>query len=398
MSDGTPSGDGVEADGRASRGHVEEPREEGRTWAVVAGGGTAGHVLPALAAAGALVAGGRAAASIHFVGSSRGQEARLVPDAGYAITLLPGRGVARRLTADNVGAVTGLVRAALRALVLTARRRPAVVLSVGGYASVPCAAAAVVLRVPLVVHEQNAVPGLANRLAGRFARASAVSFGGTPLPRAVVTGNPVRPEVLAVDRSPGGRAAARSELGLPADGAVVAVFGGSLGARRINDATCGLVETWAGRPGLAVRHVVGARDWDALAGRMHRPTPGGLDYRPVEYEDRMPLLYAAADVVVGRAGGTTVAELAAVGVPAVLVPLPIAPNDHQTANAAALVRAGAAVLVPDAELTAERLAAVLESLLADPGRLAAMGEAGLGMARPDAAERVAALVEQHARR
>lgn len=373
-------------------------RRGDRVWALVAGGGTAGHVLPALAAAGALVARGHPTDSIHFVGSVRGMEARLVPEAGYRITLLPGRGIVRRLALANVGAVTGLVRAVGRALVLTVRSRPSVVLSVGGYASVACAAAAVVLRVPLVLHEANAFPGLANRMAGRFARASAVSFAGTALPRAVLTGNPVRPEVLAVDRSPAGRSAARAALGLPADGLVVAVFGGSLGARRINEATFGLVEAWADRAGVVVRHAVGGRDWAQVAGRLAEPTPGGLAYHPVGYEDRMPELYAAADVVVGRAGGTTVAELAAVGLASVLVPLPIAPDDHQTANAMALVRAGAAVVVADADLTAERLVAELDPLLADPGRLRAMGEAARELARPDAAERVADLVERHARR
>ncbi|MGI8686518.1 MAG: undecaprenyldiphospho-muramoylpentapeptide beta-N-acetylglucosaminyltransferase [Acidimicrobiales bacterium] len=367
-------------------------------WALVAGGGTAGHVLPAVAIARALVARGRPPAAMHFVGSSRGQEARLVPEAGFAVTLLPGRGIARRPTPDNVGAVIGLVRAVGKAFVLTARARPAVVVSVGGYASVPCAAAAVTLRVPLVLHEQNAVPGLANRLAGRFARACAVSFEGTPLPRAVVTGNPVRPEVLAVDRTPAGRTRARAALGLPAEAVVVGVFGGSLGARRINDATFGLVEAWATRSGVAVRHAVGARDWATVSTRLPAVPDGGLVYDPVEYEQQMPLLYAAADVVLSRAGGSTVAELAAAGVPAVLVPLPGAPNDHQTANAMALVRAGAAVLVPDAELTPERLAAELDPLLADPDRLAAMADAGRRIARPDAADRVADLVERHARR
>lgn len=367
-------------------------------WAVVAGGGTAGHVLPALAAVRALIARGHPPASIHFVGSARGLEARLVPEAGLPLTLLPGRGIARRLTAANAGAVVGLARAVARALVLVARMRPAVVLSVGGYASVPCSAAAAALRVPLVVHEQNAVPGLANRLAGRVARASAVSFPGTRLPRAVLTGNPVRPEVLAVDRSPAGRASARAALGLPGDHVVVAVFGGSLGARRINEVTARLVRAWEDRAGVAVRHVVGSRDWAAAAHSLPSPPEGGLVYQAVEYEERMPLLLAAADVCVCRAGGTTVAELSALGVPAVLVPFPAAPNDHQTANAAALVSAGAAVLVPDAELTPERLAAELEPLLADPARLAAMGEAARRLGRPDAAERVAALVEEHARR
>jgi UDP-N-acetylglucosamine--N-acetylmuramyl-(pentapeptide) pyrophosphoryl-undecaprenol N-acetylglucosamine transferase len=364
-----------------------------RTWAVVAGGGTAGHVLPAVAVAQALVARGHRAESIHFVGSRRGIEATVVPAAGFGITLLPGRGIARRLSWDNVGAVLGLVAAAVQGVVLLARRRPAVVLSVGGYAAAPCAFGAVLLRIPLVLHDQNAVPGSVNRLVGRFARAAAVSFPGTPLPRAEVTGNPVRPEIAAVDRSPAGRAAARAALGLPDDSVVVAAFGGSLGARSVNRAVTGLVGAWASRRDVVVYHVVGRRDWSA--GVRAAATEG---YRPVEYEDRMPLVLAAADVAVCRAGGTTVAELAVVGLPSVLVPLPGAPGDHQTANAAALVQAGAAVLVPDVALTPERLARELDALVADPERREAMGRAARSCAVPDAANRVAMLLDRHARR
>jgi UDP-N-acetylglucosamine--N-acetylmuramyl-(pentapeptide) pyrophosphoryl-undecaprenol N-acetylglucosamine transferase len=175
-------------------------------WAVVAGGGTGGHAVPAVAIGRAIIDRGHPQASVHFVGSRRGIERRMVPDAGFEITLLPGRGIVRRLSwsnaRSNVTAVAGLVSAVFRATWLLARLRPAVVVSVGGYASVPCVVAAVILRVPLIVAEQNAVPGLANRVAGRFARACAVSFPGTPLPRAVLTGNPVRPEILAADRSP----------------------------------------------------------------------------------------------------------------------------------------------------------------------------------------------------
>lgn len=363
-----------------------------RTWAVVAGGGTAGHVLPAVAVAQALVARGHRAESIHFVGSRRGAEAASVPEAGFGITLLPGRGIARRFSLDNVGAVLGLVVALVQGVALLVRRRPAVVLSVGGYAAAPCALGAVLLRIPLVLQEQNAVPGSVNRLVGRFARAAAVSFPGTPLPRAEVTGNPVRPEIAAVDRSASGRAAARAALGLPEDRVVVAAFGGSLGARSINRAVAGLVTAWTSRADVTVYHVVGRRDWDWA-----RPTPSDV-YRPVEYEHRMSVLLAAADVAVCRAGGTTVAELALVGLPSVLVPLPGAPGDHQTANAAALVQAGAAVLVPDAELTPERLARELDALVGDAARLEAMGRAAVSCAVPDAANRVAMLLDRHARR
>ena len=182
-----------------------------RVWAVIAGGGTGGHIVPAIAIGRALVARGHPASTIRFVVSTRGMEATMVPAAGFQVSLLPGRGIARRMTFDNVGAVAGLARrpGPGGGRWSAGCARPSVVIAVGGYASVACAVAAVVLRVPLVVAEQNAAPGLANRLAGRFAAACAVSFPGTPLPRPVLTGNPVRPEMLSVDRSPRGRARAR---------------------------------------------------------------------------------------------------------------------------------------------------------------------------------------------
>ena len=351
---------------------------------------------PGIEIARALVARGHPPESIHFVGSSRGIEARLVPAAGFGLTLLPGRGIVRRLSAENLAAAVGITRAAARAVGLVRRHRPAVVVALGGYASVPCAVAAVALRVPLVVVEQNAVPGAANRLVARFARASAVSFPGTDLPRAELTGNPVRPEILAVDRA-SGRDNARAHLGLPADRRVVGVFGGSLGARRINLAVVDALRVWTDRTDLAVRHVVGERDWDLVSDALPALPEGGVVYQRVRYEERMDLLMTAVDLLVGRAGGTTVAEVAAVGLPSVLVPLPIAPGDHQTANGRALERAGAAVVVPDADLDAPRLVAEVDRLLGDPSRLEAMAAAAAGCARRDAADRVAALVERHAR-
>ncbi len=368
-----------------------------RPWAVIAGGGTAGHTLPGIAIARALVEDGHDPTTIHFVGSARGSEVRLVPAAGFTLTALPGRGIQRRLTLSNVGAALGLVAAFARAMVLVVRHRPKVVVALGGYASVACALAAVVVGVPIVVAEQNAVAGAANRLVGRFAKAAAVAFPDTGLHRTVLTGNPVRPEILTVDPA-GDRLPARRRLGLPEDRTVVLAFGGSLGARRINQAVTGLVDQWVDRTDLAVHHVVGERDWgDPTARGEERADPTGILYRPVRYEDDMPTALAAADVVVARAGATTVAELGVLGRPAVLVPLPIATADHQTANARQLVEAGAAVLVPDAELDADRLAAELTPMLADPARLGAMGRAAAALGRPDAARRVAALVEEHAR-
>lgn len=367
------------------------------TWAVIAGGGTAGHVVPGLAVAGALVARGHRPETIHWVGGRRGSEGKLVAAAGFKATLLPGRGIERRLTPANLGALWGLGRAGVAAVALLRRRRPAVVLAMGGWASASCALAAAALRVPLVVAEQNAVPGASNRLMARFARASAVPFPGTPLPRAVVTGNPVRPEILAVDRSEAGRARARQALGLPEGRRVVAVFGGSLGALRLNQAVVDALAAWSQRSDLAVRHVVGERDWSLVNEQVPVLPGGGLLYQPVRYDEQRHLSVAAADLAVSRAGGNTVAELAAVGLPSVLVPLPGAPGDHQTANAHFLADAGGAVLVPDAELIAGRLLSEVDGLLADPSRLASMAKAASASARRDAADAVALLLEEHAR-
>jgi UDP-N-acetylglucosamine--N-acetylmuramyl-(pentapeptide) pyrophosphoryl-undecaprenol N-acetylglucosamine transferase len=367
-----------------------------RTFAVIAGGGTAGHVVPAIAIGRALVERGHPPDTVHFVGSRRGIDSRLVPAAGFPLTLLPGRGLARKLTVQNVASLAAFAVALVRAVALLARLRPAVVVSMGGYAAAPAGLAARALRVPLVLSEQNAVPTATHRLLRRFAVASAVPFEGTPLPNAVVTGNPVRPEILAVDRSDAGKHAARVALGLPPGGVVIAAVGGSLGARTINTAVLGLAGRWRDRDGVAIRHVIGERDWDASQAAIAALHGATLRYQAVRYEDRMPDLLAAADLVVSRAGGT-VAELAVVGRASILVPLPIAPYDHQAANAQVLVRAGAAVMLRDHEVTPERLAGEIDALLSEPGRLDRMGEAALTVGHPDAAGRVADLVIQHAR-
>ena len=374
-------------------------------WIVVAGGGTVGPVSPGVAIAKALVRRGCPRQRIHFVGSRRGVEATRVPGAGFSLTLLPGRGIQRRLTAENIGAVTGLGAAFVAAFALLVRHRPRVVLSLGGYASVPCGVAAALLRIPIVVAEQNAIPGAANRLVGRAARACAVSFEGTDLPHAVLTGNPVRPEVLAVDRR-ADRDAARARLGIDAGRTLILAYGGSLGARTVNRAVWSALDTLADRSDLAVRHVIGDRGWQERppGGRGEGPaTDGagagvGLVYQAVRYEEDMPSALCAADVVLSRAGASTVCELAAVGVGSILVPLPIATEDHQTANARVLEQAGAAVVVPDAEFDGARLVAELDGLLAAPGRLEAMAANARTVGRPDAAERVADLLVRHARR
>jgi UDP-N-acetylglucosamine--N-acetylmuramyl-(pentapeptide) pyrophosphoryl-undecaprenol N-acetylglucosamine transferase len=382
-----------------------------RRYALVAGGGTGGHLVPALAVARAL-GEGRGPDAVELVGARRGLDAELLEGEGVPATLLPGRGIARHLDARslvaNAGAVAGLAVAFVAALVIVVRRRPSVVVAMGGYACVPTALAAALVGIPVVLVNVDAVPGAANRLVGRFARAAAVGYEGTALPRAVVTGVPVRAAIVeGAHPDARVRAAARDALGLPRDRLVVAAVGGSLGSKRLNQAVIGLARLWATRTDVALFHVVGRRDasWasadaavpDASDVRHEAADTGGLCYVQVPYEDRMTLFYQAADIVVSRAGANTVAELAVVGVPAILVPLPGAPSDHQRANAGVLERAGAAVVVPDPECSAPRLAQEIDALASDPARLDAMRTAAGTLGRPDAVSAVVTLARAHAR-
>ena len=357
----------------------------GRVFAVLAGGGTGGHVYPALSLAQELVARGHARESLRFVGGKRGPEGRIVPEAGFAIDLLPGRGLQRRLTVANVGVVVETIGAFFRAVALVRRYRPRVVVGFGGYASLPCVLAAWIWRVPRVVHEQDSVIGLANRIGVRLGARVAASLPGVEASNVVLTGNPIRAEFRDFTR----------EVQTPP---LVAAFGGALGARSINHAALDLYDRWRARTDLAVHHVSGPRNEEKCAARLTalRRDDDRLAYELVGYEPRMPDVYARATVAVCRAGAGTVAELAAAGLPAVLVPLPGAPSDHQSRNASTFEEAGAAVVVGDAECDGARLDAVLSDLLASPDRLADMSAAARGLARPDAAARLADLIEEAA--
>lgn len=349
---------------------------------LIAGGGTAGHLIPGLAVADALVQGGLPASNIRFVGSRRGVETDMVPQAGFELLALPGRGLNERsFTLANLLGLLALGWGVIRGICSVAARRPSVVVSLGGYAALPASVGAVLLRVPLVITEQNAVPSATNRLLGRFATACAVPFEGTALPRAVVTGNPVRRSVVEVAHG-----SAAGEIPWGSDRFVVVVFGGSLGSLRINTAVWDAMPRLAARGDVVVYHVVGRRDWPA------RPA---LDideqsYVAVPYDDDLPVALSRADLVVARAGGSTVAELAVLGVASVLVPLPIAPNDHQRHNAEALARCGAARVVDDGAFDGDRMVVEIEAAI-DRGVTDA-AEAARSVGRPGAAKAVADLV------
>lgn len=364
-------------------------------FAVVTGGGTAGHVLPALAVADGLVAAGHGADEIHYVGAQRGIETRLVPPTGYAHTFLDVVGFQRSLSRRNLAFVPKMLRARRAALALLRDLRPAVVVSVGGYASMPAVFAAQRLDIPVVVVSYDKRPGRASALAAKKAVACAAAFPDSPLPRARLTGAPLRRAIVDIDRERD-HAAARATLGLPSDRFLVAVTGGSQGSGVVNAAVAGLVERRAHDTGLAVRHVVGERFVSDATPARDGST--GILYDVIGYEDQMPALYAAADVLVGRGGASTVCEVAAVGLPAVLVPWSGAAEDHQTENVRWLSDAGAAVLVPEAELTPERLDAEIDRLRRDHDARTALAATAHQMGAVHRSGALVALIEEVAAR
>jgi len=361
---------------------------------VITGGGTGGHVFPMQAVAEALRAQGVAASELRYVGSRRGQEAQLLRGAEFGLTLLPGRGIRRSWSASaalaNVGAALGLVAALVAALVLVRRWRPSVVVSVGGYASFAMSAAAMCWRRPVVLVELDATPGFAHRLVGRYARARCCAFPTTG-ENVVVTGAPLRAAIDEVDRSPSARERARRACHPPIDAArtVVVVMTGSLGSLRVNTAVRELAESWRSRADVTILHVTGQRDYGAFASP---PPTAGLDYRVVAFAD-MAELWSLCDAAICRAGAITVAELTALSIPSILVPLPGAPGDHQTRNAEAVARVGGARVLADARCSGAALATLLDEVL-EPSTLAVMSEAAGTLARRDAARAIAGVVAE----
>lgn len=357
-----------------------DAQPDGRTtdsgaFAVVTGGGTAGHVLPALAIMDRLVASGIEPDSLHYVGTTRGVEARLLPPTGYEHTLLEVDGLqrsfGRRDIVRNLLFLPKLAIASARAWRLLGRTRPNVVVNVGGYASMPATIAAWARRIPIVVVSYDQRPGLASKVTARVATSVAAAFEGSPLPRAHVTGAPIRPEIIAVDRGRD-RLAARAALDLPEDRFVITVFGGSLGATAINDAVAELARSAADRTDLCIHHITGERRGptsDVTGVSVASWAADGIMYRVTGFDDRMPQLYAASDLMITRAGASTIAELAATGTPAIVVPWPGAAENHQLDNAKTLSDRGAAVLLEQHDLNAERLLHEIDALRTDPQRL-----------------------------
>ncbi|GAB3524705.1 undecaprenyldiphospho-muramoylpentapeptide beta-N-acetylglucosaminyltransferase [Arthrobacter monumenti] len=352
---------------------------------VLAGGGTAGHISPLLAIAEA-VKDRSPEARILAVGTTAGMETTIVPAAGYELATIPRVPMPRSPSADLLKLPLRLYRAIRDSARILDSAQASVLVGVGGYVSAPMYIAARRKRIPIVIHEANARPGLANRLGARWAEAVAVAFENTRLPRAEWVGMPMRSAIAHLDRAQR-RPAARSRLGLAPDKPTVIITGGSSGAASINRTIAGSLEVFAAA-GIQVLHITG-RGKQNLDGA-GKPVESE-QYRQLEYSDGMQDVYAAADLLIARAGAATVCEVSAVGLPSVLVPLPHG-NGEQALNAAGLVAAGGALLVPDAAFTPEWIAGHIPQLFADPSTLAKMSAAATGMGIRDADERMAGLV------
>lgn len=350
---------------------------------VMAGGGTGGHVIPNLAVAEELRRRGH---ELLFIGTSRGMEARLVPAAGFPLELIDIGGLQRVGWRQTIRTLWQLPLSVWRVLRVLRRRRPAAVFSMGGYAAGPVVFAARLLRLPVIVMEPNAMPGLTNRLFGRFVQRALLSFPEAaayfPPGRAEVTGLPVRREFFTLPERP------------PSAPFTILITGGSRGSRTLNRAGR---ESW---PLLRERsfpvrllHQTGTDEHTALAEAFAK---SGVQGEVVAFIREMPEAFAQADLIVCRSGAGAVAELAAAGKPAILVPFPFASDQHQLRNAEALQRAGAARLVLDGEMSGPRLVEEVSQLLSAPETLRRMAQAARTFAHPAAAERAADVVEAFA--
>jgi len=372
---------------------------------IIAGGGTGGHVIPALAIAHQLKK--QFAAEILFIGTARGIETRLVPQAGYALELIKVGALKNVSLVTRAKTMFDLPRALWTAGRMLNDFRPDVVIGVGGYASGPAMLAAIRRRIPTLAFEPNVVPGFANRLVARFVSAAAVHFEETCeyFRNCKVTGVPVReaffqiPQKSLAREGPSGQSTNEASASTP----TLLVFGGSQGAHAINEAVI------ASLPGLRAKianiyiiHQTGQRDYDEVQSAYQKagwPTQArfSLEWGQASAEvhkfiDDMPATFARADLLVCRSGASTVAEITAAGKPAIFVPFPRAADDHQNVNARALERAGAAVVIEESNLEAAYLVDTIDALLNDPSRLRAMSAAARSLAHPQAVEEIAEMV------
>ncbi|NOT25383.1 MAG: undecaprenyldiphospho-muramoylpentapeptide beta-N-acetylglucosaminyltransferase [Acidobacteria bacterium] len=363
---------------------------------LIAGGGTGGHLYPGIAVARALLEQAPDT-QVAFVGTAAGIEARVIPREGFALELIRAAGLKGKSIKALVRGMTMLPLGGLDAWYVISRRRPSMVVGVGGYSSGPVVMLAALRGIPTLLMEQNVVPGLTNRLLAPVVDAAAVTYEESVRffgKKAFVSGNPVRPEFLHQSRISGASNASEDQPS-GSDAVRLLVFGGSQGAHAINVAMVGAATRLAASsPQLRITHQTGERDLEMVREGYKR---AGLDARVEAFLYEMDREMKAADLVVSRAGATTLAELAASGKASILVPLPTATDDHQRRNAEALVQQGAAVMVVEREFTGDRVANEILELARDPRRRSEIGTAARSLARPDAARVIAEKVVSLAR-
>ncbi len=345
---------------------------------LIMAGGTGGHIYPALAVADNLRTHG---ISLYWLGTRTGLEARLIPAAGLELITVTVAGLRRQNLVRIILAPAMLLIALIQSIIAILRVRPGVVLGMGGFASGPGGLAAWICRRPLIIHEQNAIPGLTNRILARFAATVLQAFPDSfdSERGAVHTGNPIRADIIATP-------AREQRVDDNSTVIQVLVFGGSRGAHALNESVPPALAQLQETCGVSVQHQTGDLD-EAAVRDIYQAS--GVDAQVSAYIDDMAAAYAAADLVISRAGAITVAEIAAAGVASILVPYPYAVDDHQTANAQHLSGCGAAIVVPQQTMTSEGLAEILRGLVSDRARLAAMARQARAAAVPDATERVA---------
>ena len=357
---------------------------------ILSGGGTAGHINPALALAEVLQARGH---EVLFAGTPQGVEARLVREAGIPFTGFEASGFNRNHPTSIVKAVAKIQKSTGAAKRWFREIKPDVVVGFGGYVCIPVGRAAESLGVPAVVHEQNSVMGMANKYLAKRAEAVALTYevAGAPVAdksKLCVTGNPVRSSVLSSTREE-----SRRELGIPNDALMLLVFGGSLGARHVNTAVCRLKDRLLAVDGLHVMHVTGPKELETVREALALTDEEAARWEVLGYQNRMGEAMAACDMVVSRAGATSLAEISARRIPALLVPFPFATEDHQTTNARAYVERGAAHMIADAEVESPEFERLLFDMIERPEVRDAMQTAAATFETEDAAGKLADVVD-----
>ncbi|MBP2653092.1 MAG: murG [Firmicutes bacterium] len=359
---------------------------------IISGGGTGGHIYPAVTIAKA-IQGLVDSSEILFVGTKKGMEADIVPKEGFDFAGIESRGFERRLSMDTVYTVLSTLKGIGQSFKIIRRFKPDVVIGTGGYVCGPVLLAACLLGIPAMIQEQNVVPGVTNKILSRLVKKVAVGYSdaakffGKQVDKVVVTGNPVRSDVLSATREEGLKAFKLNE-----DKLTLLVSGGSRGARTINQAMVEVCRRFAGRSDIQVLHVTGQSEYNNMVSSVKQlgidvAKTGNISIVPYLYN--MPLALAAADIAIFRAGAIGLAELTARGIPSVLVPYPYAAENHQEFNAMVLEKCGAAIVIKDAELTGDILAEVIEQLVNNKAELSAMAQSSKKMGQPDAAVAIA---------